>query len=248
MAVQQIKQRRLPCRRAAARQASAAENQLGPLRDYVVAWLKAGQKDFAAARAALAQAEAGRRRAAEAPVTRDRRADRRDGGRQGGGRGQVPPRRQLDPSALRVVLSSADGLRRLGKDADARAILKTFGDKYGDTVVMDGLLAANAPMPKPPTAASGIGEIMFDIGSTLNADPRNARGDLALIFEQPRRRPEARPRFRLADDRRPLRAVGPIPQGDGRLCQGRGDLAALRGRRACAWPRSMRRRTASTRR
>jgi tetratricopeptide (TPR) repeat protein len=91
---------------------------------------------------------------------------------------------ELDPSALRVVLSAADGLRRLGKDADARTILKTFGDKYGDTVVMDGLLAPNAPMPKPPSAASGIAEIMFEIGSALNADPRNQRGDLALIFEE----------------------------------------------------------------
>ena len=45
-------------------------------------------------------------------------------------------------------------------------------------------MAANAPMPKPPSPASGIAEILFDIGSALNADPRNQRGDLALIFEQ----------------------------------------------------------------
>ena len=35
-----------------------AENQLGPLRDYVLAWLKAGEKDFAAARAPSRQAQA----------------------------------------------------------------------------------------------------------------------------------------------------------------------------------------------
>src|SRR5215475_14039374 len=32
-----------------------ADNQLGPLRDYIVAWLKAGQKDYAGARAVLAK-------------------------------------------------------------------------------------------------------------------------------------------------------------------------------------------------
>jgi hypothetical protein len=81
-------------------------------------------------------------------------------------------------------MAVADGLRRLGKADDARTLLKTFGEKYSDTVIMDGLLAPNAPMPKPPTAASGIAEIMFDIGGVLSADPRNSRSDLALIFEQ----------------------------------------------------------------
>ena len=35
---------------------------------------------------------------------------------------------------------------------------------------MDGAMAANAPMPKPPSPASGISEILFDIGSALNSD------------------------------------------------------------------------------
>jgi tetratricopeptide (TPR) repeat protein len=39
-------------------------------------------------------------------------------------------------------------------------------------------------MPPPPTAASGISEILFDIGGILSSDPRNARADLALIFYQ----------------------------------------------------------------
>ena len=63
-------------------------------------------------------------------------------------------------------------------------LLKTYGEKYSDAVVMDGLIGPNAPMPKPPTPASGISEILFDIGGILAADPRNQRGDLALIFEQ----------------------------------------------------------------
>lgn len=158
------------------------ENQLGPLRDFVVAWLRAGQKDFAAARAALGKLKSGDASNQAPVIVIDAQIDEMAGDKAAA---EAKYRRavSLDPSALRVVLSAADGLRRLGKDADARAILKTFGDKYGDTVVMDGLFAPNAPMPKPPSAAAGIGEIMFEIGSALNADPRNARGDLALIFE-----------------------------------------------------------------
>lgn len=181
MAVQQIK-RGDP--HAAEQQIGkiGGENQLGPLRDFVVAWLRAGQKDFTAARAALGKLKSGDASNQAPVIVIDGQIDEMAGDRAAA---EAKYRRavSLDPSALRVVLSSAEGLRRLGKDADARAILKTFGDKYGDTVVMDGLLAPNAPMPKPPSAASGIGEIMFEIGSALNADPRNARGDLALIFE-----------------------------------------------------------------
>ena len=56
--------------------------------------------------------------------------------------------------------------------------------RYSDSVVMDGLMGPNAPMPKPPSPASGIAEILFDIGGILASDPRNQRTDLALIFYQ----------------------------------------------------------------
>ena len=66
---------------------------------------------------------------------------------------------------------------------------------------MDGLIGPNAPTPKPPTPASGISEILFDIGGILAADPRNPRADLALIFYQLAASLQARARLRLADDR-----------------------------------------------
>ena len=58
----------------------------------------------------------------------------------------------------------AEGLRRLGQADEARALLKSYGEKYGDSVVMDGLIAPNAPRPPAPSPASGIAEILFDIG------------------------------------------------------------------------------------
>ena len=51
-------------------------------------------------------------------------------------------------------------------------------------------------------------------GGLLSADPRNQRADLALHLLPARGQPAARQRFRLADDRRPLRAVRAVPQGD----------------------------------
>ena len=61
------------------------DSQLGPLREYVLAWLKAGEKDFAAARARLAKLKPAAGERAEAPALVIDGADRRDGRRQGCG-------------------------------------------------------------------------------------------------------------------------------------------------------------------
>ncbi|HTE81571.1 MAG TPA: tetratricopeptide repeat protein [Reyranella sp.] len=182
LAIQQIKRGDY---RAAEQQLGriGAENQLGQLREFVMAWLRAGQKDFVAARAALARLKTENERA-QAPVMAVGAQIEEMAGDKAAAEAKYRRAVELDPSALRVLITAADGLRRLGKADDARALLKTFGDKYSDSVVMDGAMAANAPMPKPPSPASGISEILFDIGSALNGDPRNQRGDLALIFEQ----------------------------------------------------------------
>ena len=160
-----------------------AENQLGPLRDYVVAWLKAGDKDFTAARDLISKnrPKAGRD---EAPALIIQAQFDEMAGDRAAAESKYRRAAQLDPTGIRVVLSAADGLRRLGKADDARTLLKALGDKFGDTVVMDGLMAASAPMPKAPTPASGVADILFDIGSILSSDPRNQRADLALIFLQ----------------------------------------------------------------
>jgi tetratricopeptide (TPR) repeat protein len=181
MAVQQIKKGDF---RGAEAQLGriGSENQLGPLKDYVTAWLKAGQKDYPAARQLLSKLKPGTNERAEAPaLIIDAQIDEMAGDRAGA---EAKYRRAatLDPSGLRIIVSVADGLKRLGKAADAQAMLKAFGEKFGDSVVMDGLLAANAPMPKPPGPATGIADIMFDIAGILGADPRGQRTDLALIF------------------------------------------------------------------
>jgi tetratricopeptide (TPR) repeat protein len=172
--------------RAAERQLGriGAENQLGALREYVMAWLKAGEKDFAAARAHLARLKPAAGERAEAPsLVIEAQIDEMAGDKAAA---EAKYRRAmtLDRNGLRTTIAVADGLRRLGKDADARELLKNYAEKYSDAVVVDALIAPNAPMPKPPSPAAGIAEILFDIGGILAADQRNQRTDLALIFYQ----------------------------------------------------------------
>jgi tetratricopeptide (TPR) repeat protein len=160
------------------------ENQLGPLREYVLAWLKAGEKDYAAARARIAKLKPAAGERAEAPaLVIEAQIDEMAGDK---AEAEAKYRRamSLDKNGLRTTVAVAEGLRRLGKAAEARDLLKTYADKYSDAVVVDGLIAPNAPMPPPPTPASGVSEILFDIGGILSSDPRNARADLALIFYQ----------------------------------------------------------------
>jgi tetratricopeptide (TPR) repeat protein len=160
------------------------DSQLGPLREYVLAWLKAGEKDYAAARARVAKLKPAAGERAEAPaLVIDAQIDEMAGDKAAA---ETKYRRamSLDKNGLRTTVAVAEGLMRLGKAAEARDLLKTYGEKYSDAVVMDGLIAPNAPMPPQPTPASGISEILFDIGGILSSDPRNARADLALIFYQ----------------------------------------------------------------
>jgi tetratricopeptide (TPR) repeat protein len=161
-----------------------AENQLGPLRDYVLVWLKAGAKDFTGARATLAKLRpAGGERAEGPALVIEGQIDEMAGDKAAA---ETKYRRAvgLDRSSLRTTIAVAEGLRRLGKGEEARELLKTYGEKYSDAIVMDGLIGPNAPAPKPLTAASGVAEILFDIGGILASDPRNQRTDLALIFYQ----------------------------------------------------------------
>jgi len=161
-----------------------AENQLGALREYVMAWLKAGEKDFAAARAHLARLKPAAGERAEAPALVIEAQIDELAGDKAAAEAKYRRAMTLDRNGLRTTIAVADGLRRLGKDADARELLKNYAEKYSDAVVVDALIAPNAPMPKPPSPAAGIAEILFDIGGILAADQRNQRTDLALIFYQ----------------------------------------------------------------
>lgn len=138
----------------------------GILRPFSEAWLKAGQKDFAAARERLASVKPGdddpfmpawRTHAALIDeAAGDKQAA--EEGLRAAVRGEVP--------ALRPVLILAAFLRRNGKADEAREILKKFADANPEAVLMDALIASTET-PKPPTPAEMIGETLFDLGAVL---------------------------------------------------------------------------------
>ena len=160
------------------------ENLLGPLRDYTLAWLKAGDKDFAGARALLARLKPAGGERAEAPAFVIAAQIDELAGDKAAAETKYRRAIELDKNSLRTTIAVAEGLRRLGKADDADAILKTYGEKYSDTVVVDGLVGPNAPMPKPPSPAAGIADLLFNIGGSLASDQRAPNSDVALIFYQ----------------------------------------------------------------
>ena len=161
------------------------EIQLGPLKEFMLVWLKAGEKDFAAARAGFAKLKLGNGERAQAPaLVIEAQIDEMAGDKPAA---EAKYRRAigLDKNNLRTTVAVAEGLRRLGNADDANQVLKTYGEKYSDSVVMDGLIGPNAPTPKAPTPASGVSDLLFDIGSVLASDATGRRPtDPALVFFQ----------------------------------------------------------------
>jgi tetratricopeptide (TPR) repeat protein len=162
----------------------APEDQLGALRDYILAWLKAGEKDYPAARALLAKMKPPAGKPAEAPALVIQAQIDEMAGDKAAAEAKYRRAIALDKDGLRTTVAVAEGLRRLGKADEARELLKTYGEKHSDAVVMDGLIGPNAPAPKPPTPASGISEILFEIGGILSSNPRKPPTDVGLIFYQ----------------------------------------------------------------
>jgi tetratricopeptide (TPR) repeat protein len=144
------------------------ENQLGVLREYVMAWLKAGEKDFGAARAFLARLKPAAGERAEAPALVIEAQIDEMAGDKAAAEAKYRRAASLDRNGLRTTVAVAEGLRRLGKDADARELLRVYGTRYSDSVVMDGLMGPNAPMPKPPSPASGIAEAVAAYNTAIS--------------------------------------------------------------------------------
>src|SRR5262245_36135816 len=99
-----------------------ADNSMGPLRESLMVWLKAGEKDFAAARALLAKLKGGQGGDAAILVT-EAQLDEMAGDKAAA---EAKYRRAMEQekSNLRGTIAIADGLRRLGKADDANQLLK----------------------------------------------------------------------------------------------------------------------------
>ncbi|MCW5748081.1 MAG: tetratricopeptide repeat protein [Alphaproteobacteria bacterium] len=154
---------------------------LGIMRPIIDAWIKAGQKDFAAARSRLEAARPddetllGLFRIYEALLDEaagDRAAAERKL------REVVKPNEMVPP---RAVLALAGVLRRGGKTTEARDLLRTYAEANADAVVMD-IVVRNDSLPRQPTPADMIAEVLVEMGGAIAASRRENAEDLGLVF------------------------------------------------------------------
>lgn len=171
------------------------DGEAGILVPYSLAWLRAGQRDFAGARAQLERIRPPDGDPALAPHTAVSGLVEELAGERAEAERRLRRALELDPDGLRTTLAVAGFLRRAGKALEARDILRQYQVRNADAVLMDALIAADAA-PRAPNPADGIADVLFDIGGAFAAQRRERNDDFALAMA--RMALELRPDFDLA--------------------------------------------------
>ena len=154
---------------------------MGLMRPLMEAWLKAAQKDFAAARSRLEAAKPDDEGLMGIYRLHEGLLDEAAGDRDAAERKLREITKQSDSAPLRAVLALAGVLRRAGKAGEARDLLRTYGEANADAVVMEAVLRSDS-LPRQPTPADMIADILSDIGAFVAAARRENSEDLGLIF------------------------------------------------------------------
>ncbi len=175
---------------AAAEQALAhlpSDPRLGFLRPYLVAWVKVGQKDYAAAQASLESAGVGGDQGAKYKSSSlyllhsgliDELAGKKDEAKKKLEAAYAAP----DAASLRVALILAAFDRRNGDTEGANKLLTELYKKSGEFVPLDALL--NDKASRLTTVQDGMAEVLFDVFAALaqsSGDNANL-DDAAVIF------------------------------------------------------------------
>ncbi len=153
----------------------------GLMRPIIEAWLKVGQKDLAAARGRLEAARPDDEVLMGLFRIYDGLFEEAAGDRAAAERKLREVVKQDEVAPLRTVLALAGVLRRAGKTNEARDLLRKYGEANADAVVMDNLVR-NDSLPRQPTPADVIADVLLDIGSAIAGAQRENAGDLALVF------------------------------------------------------------------
>ena len=153
---------------------------MGLMRPLMEAWLKAGQKDYTAARSRLEAAKPDEEGLMGMYRLHDGLLDEAAGDRDAAER-KLREIVKGDSAPLRAVLALAGVLRRAGKTAEAREMLRTYADANADSVVMETVIRSDS-LPRQPTPADMIADILSDIGAFVAAARRENAEDLGLIF------------------------------------------------------------------
>jgi len=154
---------------------------LGLLRPYATAWLRAGQRDFAAARSQLELARPKEGEKFLAPHLVVAASIDEMAGDRAEAEKKLRKALELDSDGMRTVLSVAGFLKRNGKAAEARELLRTYNSQHSDSIGMDALIASDAA-PKLPTAADGIADLLFDLAGAIASVQREGASEMALVY------------------------------------------------------------------
>jgi tetratricopeptide (TPR) repeat protein len=175
-----------------------SSQQLGFLRPYLLAWVKVGQKDYAAALASLEssapQGQGGKPSAVFLLHSGlvDEIAGRKDEALKKLTEAYAAP----DAATVRIAMALAAFHRRNGKPEEAQKLMRAFHDKAPEFAPLDALL--NDKFQRQPTVTDGMAEVMFDVFAALaaNASRSEQLEDAAVLFG--RLTLELRPDYDLA--------------------------------------------------
>lgn len=172
--------------------------QLGFMRPYLLAWVKVGQKDHAAAITSLESGappgQGGKPSAVFLLHTGlvDEIAGRKDEALRKLTEAYTSP----DAATVRVAMALAAFHRRNGNPEEARNLMRAFHERAPEFAPLDALL--NDRFQRLPTVTDGMAEVMFDVFAALAANSgRNEQlEDAAVLFG--RLTLELRPDYDLA--------------------------------------------------
>lgn len=172
--------------------------QLGFMRPYLLAWVKVGQKDYAAAITSLESgAPAGQGGKPSAVFLLhtglvDEIAGRKDEALRKLTEAYGVP----DAATVRVAMALAAFHRRNGNAEEAQKLMRAFHERAPEFAPLDALL--NDRFQRLPTVTDGMAEVMFDVFAALaaNAGRNEQLEDAAVLFG--RLTLELRPDYDLA--------------------------------------------------
>jgi tetratricopeptide (TPR) repeat protein len=157
------------------------DSSTGILRPVIEAWVKVGQKDFQAARSRLEASRPDDEVLMAAFRMHEALVDEAAGDRDAAERKLRDVVKVEESAPLRPVVTLAGVLRRNGKAGEARDMLRKYAQANGDAVVMDNLIRSDT-LPRQPTPADMIADLLLDIGGAIAAARRENSDDLGLVF------------------------------------------------------------------
>ncbi|HEX9174180.1 MAG TPA: tetratricopeptide repeat protein, partial [Telluria sp.] len=147
-----------------------SSQQLGFMRPYLLAWVKVGQKDYAASMASLEssapQGQGGKPSAVY--LLHAGLVDETAGRKEDALKKLTEAYGAPDAATVRVAMALAAFHRRNGKPEEAQKLMRTFHERAPEFAPLDALV--NDKFQRLPTVTDGMSEVLFDVFAALAAN------------------------------------------------------------------------------